>query len=443
MTARPAERTLIVGMGATGLSVARHLAARGRPFAAVDDRAAPPAAEQIRALGPTALHAGGFDEALFAAADELVLSPGVPLATPAVRRAAARGARVAGDIELFARAAGPGATVVAVTGSNGKSTVTALVSAMAARAGRAVATGGNFGPPALDLLDISPAPELYALELSSFQLETVESLTPAAATVLNISPDHLDRYATLDDYARAKWRIFHNCRVGVVSRAQPPPLAPARALSFGADAPPGEDDFGVRDGALARGARALIDCAALAPLGACAALNAQAALALAAALGLPQARALAALADFRGLPHRLQCLGERRGVLWYDDSKATNAAAAAAALASSERPCVWLAGGVGKGADFSALGHAARGRVRAALLFGRDAPALAAALTEALGDAAPVSLCAGLDEAVAAADAAARPGDRVLLSPACASFDQYRDYAERGRHFAEAFAELK
>lgn len=439
------QRTVVAGLGATGLSVARYLAARGEIFAVMDTRAAPPGLAALTAECPEVpVFLGGLDAAVLARATRIVLSPGLALAEPALTAAAAAGVEIIGDIELFARAAQ--APIVAITGSNGKSTVTELVGAMAIAAGRRVGVGGNLGTPALELLD--DAAQLYVLELSSFQLETTAALNAEVATILNLSPDHLDRYPDVAAYRAAKQRIFRGARQVVCNRDDPAtaPLAslPVPGTSFGLGAAP-PDGFGLmpKDGRqwLARGAAALLPVHELGLQGRHNVANALAALALGEAAGLPLAAMLSALRHFTGLPHRCQRVLERDGVIWVDDSKATNVGAAVAAIEGLAGPAanlVWIAGGQGKGQDFAALAAALPGRVRAALLLGADAERIAAAIAGRV----PVTRVASMAAAVAAARAAARPGDCVLLSPACASFDMFANYADRGAQFARAAGEL-
>lgn len=440
-TARRDEPTLIVGLGETGVACARFFARAGEPFEVVDSRAEPPGLAALREAWPDArVSLGAFDARRFARARRIVVSPGVSPREPALAAAAAAGAECIGDIELFARAAD--APVIAVTGSNGKSTVTAMTGALLAHAGYAVRTGGNLGPPALDLLAGGPAaPDLYVLELSSFQLETTFSLRPAAAVVLNVSADHMDRYRSLAEYAAAKGRIYAGAEAAVVNRDDPgaarlaAPGGPALGFTLGA---PAAGDLGVveRDGAawLAEGARPLIPAAELALAGAHNRANALAALALVRAAGVDPAAAAPALAAFAGLPHRMQHVAEIAGVRFYDDSKATNVGATAAALDGMEVPVVLIAGGDAKGADFAPLRGPVERRARGVILIGRDA----ARLEEALAGAAPLERAGDLDAAVARAAARAQPGDAVLLSPACASFDMFDDYRARGAAFAAA-----
>lgn len=440
-TATPSRTALIVGLGRTGVSVARHLAARGWQLAVTDSRADPPGRAELERIAPRATcRYGGFDLALLGAAALVVASPGVSLAEPLLREAAARGIEVVGDIELFAREAH--APVTAITGTNGKSTVTTLVGEMVEAAGLPVAVGGNLGTPALDLL-AAPMPAHYVLELSSFQLETTRTLQVAAGAVLNLSADHMDRYADMPAYAAAKARLFVHCATAVVNVDDPwvaaMPRAGQRVQGFSIR---GEADYMLRAAGgetwlCAHGER-LLPMSALRVAGLHNAANALASLALGDAIGLPRPAMLQALRAFTGLPHRSQWVRERRGVRFVDDSKGTNVGATLAAVAGLPGTLVLVAGGDGKGQDFTPLADALAGRTRLAALIGRDAPRIAAALE----GACPVRLCASLEQAVGVAADVAQPGDTVLLSPACASFDMFRDYAHRGAVFAAAVGSL-
>jgi len=449
-----APRTLIVGLGETGYSVARFLANRGVPIAGTDSRLQPPALERLRETLPdVALFLGSFDPVAFDAADQLIVSPGVSLNEPAIAQARARGVPVLGDIELFARYVD--APVVAITGSNGKSTVTTLFGEMAKHCGFDARVGGNLGTPALDLLtesrrrDDAPgvvhessAPRLYVLELSSFQLETTTSLRTRAAVVLNISADHMDRHASLEDYAAAKQRIFARSEVMVVNADDPMVTAMLeprrRVLRFGLRTPADEQFFGIRNVGistwLARGDNHLIDVRELRVTGRHNWANALAALALGEAAGLPMNLMLEALSQFSGLPHRMQWVGESQGVTFYDDSKGTNVGATLAAISGAPGPVVLIAGGEGKGQDFAPLRDGLKTKGRAAVLIGRDAPLIEAALAGVV----PTVNALDMDDAVARARELAQPGDCVLLSPACASFDMFRNYAHRGEMFCAA-----
>ncbi len=435
---------LVVGLGETGLSCARYLARLGHRIAVVDSRPQPSRqAELARALPDVPLHTGGFDPVLFENAELLVVSPGVSLREPLIARAGGRGVEVVGDVELFARASTT--PVIAITGSNGKSTVTALVGAMCQEAGMDVAVGGNIGVPVLDLLR-EPEPQLYVLELSSFQLETTFSLTPQAAAILNISMDHMDRYDGLDEYTRAKARVFNGAGVMVVNADDPrvPSMAPpgGQVVQFGLGEPVAERDFGIRihrgEEWLAKGHCALVACKELRLNGRHNLANALAAMALADTVGVSIDAMDRALRHFRGLPHRSEPVLEHNRIRWINDSKGTNVGATIAALKGMGVPVVLIAGGDGKGADFSSLRPVVGEHARAVVLIGCDAKRIAAALNNIV----PVSHAVDMHDAVAKAGALAQAGDVVLLSPACASFDMFRDYRHRGQAFATAVREF-
>ena len=433
---------IVVGLGKSGMSLVRFLARQGLPFAVVDTRANPPELATLREQFPQVeVRCGELDVEFLCRASELLVSPGLAIATPALQAAAARGVKLSGDIDLFARYAK--APIIAITGSNAKSTVTTLVGEMAAAAGKRVAVGGNLGTPALDLLD--DAVELYVLELSSFQLEATDQLNAEVATCLNISEDHMDRYASLAAYHLAKHRIFRGARQVVVNRddALSRPLVADQlpCWTFGL----GKPDF-KRFGLLEENGEkylayqfdALLPVRELKIRGAHNQSNALAALALGHAVGLPFEAMLQTLRSFAGLAHRCQWVGERNAVSYYDDSKATNVGAALAAIegmgADIGGKLVLIAGGDGKGADFSALKKPVGQFCRAVILLGRDAELLATAL----GDAAPLIRVKTLEEAVQRAAELAEAGDAVLLSPACASLDMFKNFEERGRLFAQA-----
>lgn len=429
--------TVVVGLGKTGLACARFLRAQGADVAVTDSRAAPPELARARAVLPDLpLALGGFDGELLARAERIVVSPGVPLTVPLLAEAAARGVPLLSEIELFAQVAQ--APIVAITGSNGKSTVTTLLGLMAARAGKRAGVGGNLGTPALELLE--PAVELYLLELSSFQLETTHSLAPTAAAVLNISPDHMDRHHSLAEYAAAKARVFARAGVCVVNADDPQVMAMrclgqrvscSTRLTATADWRLGE-----RNGEpwLLHGDLPLMPTAELRIAGRHNVANALAALALGTAVELPLEAMLAALREFAGLPHRTEWVGEADGIAWYNDSKGTNVGATIAAVEGLDRPLVLIAGGEGKGQDFSALTDLLLEKVRALVLIGRDAELI----ERAVGSVLPMVHAADLDEAVRRARELARAGDAVLLSPACASFDMFSGYEQRGDAFRAA-----
>lgn len=445
-------KALVVGLGDTGASCVRWLLEQDASVRATDSREEPPHAQHLREAFPeVSMHLGGFQSTDFAWADLIVVSPGVALATPELQQAIATGKDVVGDVELFARAIrGSGAKVIAITGANGKSTVTSLVGHLCAAVGLDTVVAGNIGLPVLDALDnyatLGQTPDVWVLELSSFQLETTSSLTPDAATVLNISQDHMDRYANLDAYTAAKARIFNGVQsVQVLNRDDPAVMAMALTKhaqsSFGIDpltaenaVPPG---FGLtrRKGRLwlADGERALLPVDKLPIAGLHNAANALAALALCRAIGLPYDGLLPALQTFEGLPHRVQRVAEIAGHTFYDDSKGTNVGATVAAMLGFTVPVVLIAGGDGKGQDFSPL-RGAIGNARAVVLLGRDAPLIAATL----GDACPLHRVESMQQAVQLAHQLAQPGDVVLLSPACASWDMFRNYAHRAEVFINA-----
>jgi UDP-N-acetylmuramoylalanine--D-glutamate ligase len=430
--------SVILGLGRTGVSCARHLAQRGHALRVTDSRSAPPGLAELRSTCPEAdVALGGFDESLLAGADQVVISPGISMREPIVVAALNRGLDVVGDIELFAREAS--GRTVGITGTNGKSTVTTLVGEIAEAARISVRVGGNIGRPALDLLAGEPA-ELYVLELSSFQLESTRSLALEAAVVLNVTADHFDRYSGLSDYGAAKARIYDSCATAVVNLDDElvcrMPRPGQRVVGFSltrADA-----DYSLQDIAgsswLVAGGEPVLPLSELRLSGRHNAANALAALALADACGLPRSAALSAFQHFPGLPHRTQWVADAAGVRWIDDSKATNVGAALAAVEGLAGPLVIIAGGEGKGQDFAPLASAFRGKVRRTVLIGRDARQIGAALE----GACEVEFAASMEQAVAAARRAAQPGDTVMLSPACASFDMFRDYAHRGEVFAAA-----
>ncbi len=447
--------TAVVGIGATGLSVARYLAARGERFVMVDTRTTPPGLDTLVAEFPdTPVELGALNPDTLLAADRVVVSPGLSVEHPVLVQAARQGIQVTGDIQLFADAAT--APMVAITGSNGKSTVTTLVGQMALDAGRNTGVGGNLGTPALDLL--AAERDLYVIELSSFQLELVTRLNAEVATVLNISPDHMDRYAGIQQYHQAKHRIFTGVRQVVVNRddALTRPLLGDNVIqwSFGLDRPDFRG-FGLMEhqGApwLAYEFEPLMAVSEVRLKGRHNTANALAAVALGRAVGLPMAGMLATLRQFPGLPHRCQTVaetpvaeaaeGERGVVTWIDDSKATNIGATVAAIegfAGNSANLILIAGGQGKGQDFAPLAEVVPGPVRLVILIGEDAPAIA----EVLKGRVDLVYATSMEAAVSAAAGTASAGDIVLLSPACASFDMFSGFADRGRRFAAAVEAL-
>lgn len=435
---------IVIGLGATGLSCARFLRSQQLAFRVADSRLKPPGlAEFQREFPDVDVALGAFVLTQFAAADELYVSPGVSLKDAAIATAIAAGARVSGDLDLFVQHVS--APVAAISGSNGKSTVTTLLGEMAARDGKRVAVGGNLGTPMLDLLGSEH--QLYVLELSSFQLERSATVNAEVATVLNVSEDHIDHHGSLLAYHQAKHRIFRGCRQAVVNRddALTQPLVPenVKLWRFGLERP-GREDFGLMTRAgetwLAFGDECLMPCSELRIAGKHNVANALAALALGRALGLAMSSMLATLREFAGLPHRCQWIGRFEGVDFFDDSKGTNVGAAVASLngLAENYRVVLIAGGQSKGADLTAL-------IDALLIVGRGAVFIgeaAAELNELLDSRLPSTLADSMDAAVKAAFAMTQSGDAVLLSPACASFDMFDNYEHRGRCFSQSVGQL-
>jgi len=442
------KRVLVLGLGDTGLSALRWLQRHGARLSVADTRAAPPGLDAVRAeLPQVTVHLGAFQREVFAPAEIIVASPGVPLAEPEVQAAMACGIPVVGDVELFAQYKPAHAKVIAITGANGKTTVTTLVGEMCQAAGLNTVVVGNIGLPVLDALGMEE-PDIYVLELSSFQLETTTSLQADAATVLNVTEDHLDRYPGMADYAAAKARIFHGHGMQVLNRedrwSRGMALPERKEVSFGLDAPPSHNDFGLlhRGGEtwLAQGATELLKLSELRVVGLHNAANALAALALCRAIGLEYAPLLEVMRQFKGLPHRVEWVAEIGGVAFYDDSKGTNVGATCAALAGLPQTVVLIAGGDGKGQDFSPLRGPVEQNARAVVLIGRDGAQIGAVLADS-----GVTLVSAdsLEQAVQAAHAHAQPGDAVLLSPACASFDMFRNYLHRAEVFVTAVRQLE
>ena len=451
------RHVVVLGLGETGVSTAKWCHAHGARVTVADTRSNPPGLDSLRAALPDCeIRLGGFSAALLAAADLIAISPGIALSEPAVAGAISSGVPVVGDVELFARAARAMASkVVAITGTNGKSTVTALVGAMCKRASLDTEVAGNISPAILEALakreSAGSMPEAWVLELSSFQLETTSSLAPDAAAVLNVTEDHLDRYDSIESYAAAKSRILEHARVQVLNRDDPRTLTMSRigreSITFGLGIAERDIDFGLvrvaGDIWLARGTTPLLRVADMQLAGLHNAANALAALAIARAIGLPLAPSLAALQEFRGLPHRVELVREDGGVRWYDDSKGTNVGSTVAALnglAVDDSKVVLIAGGDGKSQDFKPLKAAVMAAARCVVLIGRDAPEIERAID---GSGVEIRYATTMDEAVAIASVEAKPGDAVLLSPACASFDMYRDYLHRAEVFRNAVQRIQ
>jgi UDP-N-acetylmuramoylalanine--D-glutamate ligase len=436
-TALAGRRVLVLGLGDTGLSAARWIERQGARVRLADSRREPPRMKDF--VGE--LHTGPFSEGLLDDVDVVCISPGLSLEESVIREAVRRGIPVLGDIELFAwQAREP---VVAITGTNGKSTVTALTGHLLRSAQVDCEVAGNIGPPVLDAmlkrLQGGRLPQAWVLELSSYQLETTWSLAPAAAAMLNLTEDHLDRYAGIEQYGAAKARIFIGAGTQVLNRDDPRSAAMAqpgkKVVTFGLDAPRSETDFGVARDKLVRGSTEILPAGKLAIRGSHNVANALAACALAGEFAV-DLRALAhGLETFKGLPHRLALVATRRGVEWYDDSKGTNVGATVAALRGLGRKAVLILGGEGKGQDFAPLREPVRQFASQVLLIGRDAPLIA----KVVGGES----CGSLEQAVQRASEIAVPGQAVLLSPACASFDMFRDYRHRGEAFAQAVRRLE
>ncbi|HLA33257.1 MAG TPA: UDP-N-acetylmuramoyl-L-alanine--D-glutamate ligase [Rhodocyclaceae bacterium] len=465
------KHVLVLGLGESGLACVRWCARNGARVRVADTRATPPGRADLHrlerdfadfALSGIEFVGGEFDKTLLNGINLLVVSPGLSSRSLLAIHARAAGIPVVGEIELFAQAlrtlAAPSAPapILAITGTNGKTTTTALTGHLLRATGKTVGVAGNISPAALDALmdfqDEGALPDVWVLELSSFQLETTDSLHAVAATVLNVSDDHLDRHIDLNEYAEVKARIFGSgSGVGggaqVLNRQDERVKAMAlpgrRLLTFGLDAPAAADDFGVRlnRGApwLVQGERFLLPLSDLPIKGLHNAANAMAALALCSALGFPAPALLPALRNFRGLPHRVERVLEHDGVVWYDDSKGTNVGATVAALQAGlpqgDGKVVVLLGGDGKGQDFSPLQAAVAAHARAVVLYGRDAPLIESCL-RACG--VTIEYAVDMNDAARRARALARPGDVVLLSPACASFDMFRNYEHRAEVFIAA-----
>ncbi|RTZ66968.1 MAG: UDP-N-acetylmuramoyl-L-alanine--D-glutamate ligase [Aquificaceae bacterium] len=427
--------TLVVGLGATGLSVARYLTEKDYDFAVTDSRQSPPNEDDLKQECkniPT--YFGCFDSKVFEQAKCLVVNPGIAVATAEIQQAKRNGAEVIGDIELFAREAQ--APVIAITGSNGKTTVTTLLQQMAEKSQVLAQTGGNIGIPALDLLKAENT-ALFILELSSFQLETTTSLQTATAVVLNICEDHLDRYDGLAHYAETKGSIYNNCQQAIVNRDDAVAMALANnkdAISFGLDEP-SAGHYGLREKDhktwLAKGETCLLDVAEMKLQGKHNYANALAALAMGEIVDLKQSAMLSVLREYTGMAHRTQWVAEIDKVAWYNDSKGTNVGATLAALEGLGGKIVLILGGQGKDADFSPLKEAVKNNARAVVLIGEDANTIA----DVLAGVVPELHASSMQQAVEVAAELAQAGDKVLLSPACASFDMFDNYQVRGNTF--------
>lgn len=434
---------LIIGLGETGLSCARYFTRLNLPFTLLDSRLNPPKLSEFQKEFPHGVyHLGAFNPKHFQNCKELIVSPGVDLTEENINKAIHQyKLKPLGDIELFAQQAL--APIIAITGSNAKGTVTSLVSKMIDQAKLKVAVGGNIGKPVLDLLD-EPIPDFYVLEISSFQLETTYSLHPKLASILNISPDHLDRHKTLAAYVQAKQRIYQNCEIALWNREDFPTYPTYKAkkiISFGLNPTSDSKEFGLhvdnQKTFLTEGNKILIPVEKIPIKGRHNWVNALAALTIGRAIGLDSSTMLTALCQFKGLPHRCQWIKEHKGVTWYNDSKATNIGATIAALnglgPAISGKIILIAGGLAKGADFSSLSDPIKRYVKKMILIGQDANLLKTALENTTA----IDMSADLMQAVKLAHHTATQGDVVLLSPACASMDMFKNYEERGNVFSD------
>lgn len=449
------KRILVLGLGETGFSVLRWLAKQGAVLSVADSRDNPPNMEDlIRRMPQVAIYPGKFKQEVLLDAELIVISPGVPLAHPAVQAAIKQGIPVIGDVELFAQYRSKNAKVIGITGSNGKTTVTTLVGEMCKEAGLKTIVAGNIGLPVLDALQME-TPDIYVLELSSFQLETTGNLSLDVATVLNVCEDHMDRYASVADYAAAKARILAHAKVVVLNRDDAITLAmtnnifSGKTVTFGLNAAPTANDVGVIDHAgvhyLASGQRRLCKTSELKITGQHNVANALAAAALCSAVGIEKIAITHALRNFKGLPHRVEWIANIDDVDFFDDSKGTNVGATCAAIlgmTKNDKPqkVVLIAGGDGKGQDFTPLASALQANSHAVVLIGRDASLIEAVLVKTN---IPIYRAADLPEAVNIAKKLAQAGDAVLLSPACASFDMFKNYVHRAEVFVEAVKSLE
>ena len=433
-------KILVVGLGCTGISVAHYLQKYGFRFAITDSRDKPPLLDDfLQSMPDTPVFTGGFDESAFNVATHLVVSPGVALTEKSIVKAIANGAKVVSDIDLFACSVNE--PVIAITGSNGKSTVTTMLGEMAASIGKKVGVGGNLGTPALDLLGQNA--ELYVLELSSFQLERTSVLNATAATVLNISADHLDRHVDMTEYSQSKKHVFSGNGVMVINADDPVVDAmritgrPTLTFSIKAEA-----DFCLahKDGVeyMMYLGQCLMPLSDLPLEGRHNVSNALAAMALGKVVGLDEQSMCMALRKFKGLDHRMQRVAEIGGVTWVNDSKATNIGACIAALQGYDRKVILIAGGDAKGADMNELAPIIKEKAKHIVLIGKDA----ALIKQSLDESISVYSAENMTQVVKICDQITEPGDCVLLSPACASLDQYKNYQDRGNQFSKAVLDL-
>lgn len=442
------KNVLVLGLGDTGLSALRWLQRQGACLSVADTRDNPPGLEALKAEMPKVkVTVGTFVAAIFSDAEIVVVSPGVSLQEPEIQAAIGRGVAVVGDVELFSQYRPSSARVIAITGANGKTTVTTLVGEMCKAAGLKTIVAGNIGLPVLDALSME-TPDVYVLELSSFQLETTTSLHVDAATMLNLTEDHMDRYASMQDYAVAKAHIFYDAKLQVLNRDDAWSMMMARSklaqVTFGISASEDEQSYGLLEQSgetwLSCGEKSLMNLRDLKIAGLHNAANALAAIALCRGIGVDYAPIIQTLYNFKGLPHRVEWVANINDVDYYDDSKGTNVGATCAAISGLAHKVVLIAGGDGKGQDFSPLKQVVSENVRAVVLIGRDAALIESVL---LSTEVPLYRATDLPEAVNIAKKLAVASDAVLLSPACASFDMFKNYVHRAEVFVKAVNDLK
>lgn len=451
------KSVLVLGLGETGLSLVRWLTAKGATVRVADSRNNPPSLDLLHKEFPKAdIRCGIFRSELLDDIELIAISPGLPLRDPFVIKAASQGIPIVGDIEIFAwslpKQNPP--KIIAITGSNGKTTVTSMVGEMCRAAGQETLVAGNISPAVLDVLlqRKGKHPDVWVLELSSFQLETTSSLSADAATVLNICEDHMDRYSDMGEYIAAKARIFRaegNGGVQILNRDDADSagmgLLERKQVTFGVNTPiVNSEDWGIEndngDTWLTQGRQRVLNSKELKVEGLHNVANALAALGLCRAINLTLPPLLDALRNFKGLPHRVEAVAEIKDVIYYDDSKGTNVGATVAALQGLGRRAVVILGGDGKGQDFSPLESAVKKYARAVVLIGRDAAKISTALENC---DVPLLLATDMEEAVKLSASLAEAGDAVLMSPACASFDMYRNYVHRAEVFISAVRTLE
>lgn len=440
------EYTLVLGLGSTGVSCVRYLLKNKVNVQVADTREQPSGLEKFQTEFPNVpVHCGQLTRALLDHAKEIVISPGLSIHEPLIAEQIANNKPVIGDIELFARAVKN--PVAGITGANGKTTVTTVLGLMVKEAGLTPQVCGNIGTPVLDALSTTP-PDFYVMELSSFQLETTYTLPLLTSVILNISPDHMDRYATLQDYINAKQRIYHNCQFPVVNLDEPTIWQGVEFLNkpITISVKQTADFYVLHENGeryLAHHNNKICNVRELCLQGDHHFQNALAAIAMGYVMKLPFAAMVQVLRNFSGLPHRCQRVRELHGVTWYNDSKATNVGAAETAIRSLGKEIkgklILLAGGLGKDADFTGLHEPVANFASHVILFGRDAPIIA----KALEGAATLVFVDSLAAAIQQAAQLAQPGDAVLLSPACASFDMFNNFEHRGEQFMQLVQQLK